>query len=274
MEVLRMLVLGATGRIGRPIVHLLLARGHRVRAGVRDPASAAAADLARLGAEVVLADFDGPETIVAAARGAGAVVATGTAHRAGPDGERRHGLALADALGEAQAGHVVYVSGAGADRPTGVPVFESKRAVEQRIAEVGLAATILAPVYLMENAFNPWNLPALASGRFPLPLPADRTLAQVAIDDVAEAAVHVVERPEEFAGRRIELASDALTGAQAAERLSRVTGRAYAFERLPLDTLAPPLRLLFEWLDSVGFDGVEASGRSFERWAAEQRWPG
>ncbi|HKE79913.1 MAG TPA: NmrA family NAD(P)-binding protein, partial [Solirubrobacteraceae bacterium] len=188
--------------------------------------------------------------------------------------ERRHGLALADALGEAQIDHLVYVSGAGADRPTGVPVFESKRAVEQRIAEVGLTATILAPVYFMENAFNPWNLTALARGGFPLPLPADRTLAQVAIDDVAEAAVSALERPGEFAGRRMELASDALTGAQAAERLSRVTGRAYAFERLSLDALAPPLRPLFEWLDEVGFDGVDVSGRSFERWAAAQRWPG
>ena len=269
-----MLVLGATGRLGRPIVHLLLARGHPVRAGVRDPASKAAADLARRGADVVLADFDAPETIVTAARGARAVVAAGTAHRAGPEGERRHGLALADALSEAQTAHFVYVSGAGADRPTGVPVFESKRAVEQRIAELGLSATILAPVYFMENAFNPWNLPALARGRFALPLAAGRTLAQVAIDDVAEAAVTALERPEAFAGRRIELASDALTGAQAAERLSRVTGRAYAFERLPLDALAPPLRLLFEWLNAVGFDGVEVSGGSFERWAAAQRWPG
>ena len=269
-----MLVFGATGRLGRPIVTLLLARDHRVRAGVRDPDSEAASDLARLGADVVVADFDVPETIVAAARGAGAVVAAGTAHRVGPDGERRHGLALADALSEARTDHLVYVSGAGADRPTGVPVFESKRAVEQRIAEVGLTATILAPVYLMENAFNPWNLPALARGRFPLPLPADRTLAQVAIDDVAEAAVRALERPEAFAGRRIELASDALTGTEAAVRLSRITGRAYAFERLPLDALAPPLRLLFEWLDTVGFDGVEVSGRSFEQWAAGQRWPG
>jgi uncharacterized protein YbjT (DUF2867 family) len=269
-----MLVLGATGRIGHPIVHLLLARGHRVRAGVRDPASEAAAELTRLGAEVVLADFDVPETVAAAARDAGAVVAAGTAHRAGPDGERRHGLALADALNQARADHLVYISGAGADRATGVPVLESKRAVEQRIAEVGLTATILAPVYFMENAFNPWNLQALARGRFALPLPADRTLAQVAIDDVAAAAVVALERPDEFAGRRTELASDALTGVQAAERLSHVTGRAYAFERLPLDALPPPLRLLFAWLDTVGFDGVEVSGGSFEQWAAAQRWPG
>ena len=116
--------------------------------------------------------------------------------------------------------------------------------------------------------------PARARARALPAAAADRTLAQVAIDDVAEAAVRALERPEAFAGRRIELASDALTGTEAAERLSRITGRAYAFERLPLDALAPPLRLLFEWLDTVGFDGVEVRGRSFEQWAAAQRWPG
>src|SRR6266536_5281659 len=144
------LVTGASGRIGRPVALRLLAGRHRVRAGVRDSSSPAAAELARLGADLVRADFDDPASLEAAARGADVVVGAGTAHRAGPDGERRHGLALAAAVARAGAA-LVYVSGAGADRPTGVAVLESKRAVEQGIAALGLAATVLAPVYFMEN---------------------------------------------------------------------------------------------------------------------------
>jgi uncharacterized protein YbjT (DUF2867 family) len=225
------------------------------------------------GAEIVRADFDDPASLEAAAGGVDAVVATGTAHRAGPDGERRHGIALAEALARAGGPPLVYVSGAGADRPSGVPVFEAKRAVEARIAELGLAAVILAPAYFMENALNPWNLEALADGRFPLALPGDRPLAQVAIDDVAAIAVLAVERFDALAGQRIELASDELTGEQAAERLSRATGRSYAFERVPAP---PPLRPLFAWLDEVGFAidlpalharYPEVAWRSFEAWA-------
>jgi uncharacterized protein YbjT (DUF2867 family) len=267
---MQVLVLGATGRIGRPTAELLLARGHRVRAGVRDPGSSAAAQL-RIA--VVRADFDDPASLEAAARGADAVVATGTAHRVGPDGERRHGIALAEAVARAGGPPLVYVSGAGADRPSNVPVFEAKRAVEARIAELRLAATILAPAYFMENALNPWNIEALAHGRFPLALPADLPLAQVAIDDVAAMAVVVVERFGELAGQRIELASDELTGAQAAATLSRVTGRRFAFERVEAP---PPLRPLFAWLETVGFaiDRAalrerypEVGWRSFAEWA-------
>jgi uncharacterized protein YbjT (DUF2867 family) len=276
------LVAGATGRIGRPVAELLLSRGHRVRGAVRDPQSAAAAELARRGAEVVVADFDDVAGLAAAARGTSAVVAAGTAHRAGPDGERRHGENLAEAVARAGAGPLVYVSGAGADRATGVPVLESKRAVERRIAQLDLPATILAPAYFMENAFNPWNLAALARGAFPLALAEDRLLQQVAVDDVVAMAALAAERTDELAGRRIEIASDELTGAEAAERLTRATGQPYVFERTPAEQLAPPLQRLFAWLDAVGFDidlralherHPEVGWRSFERWAAAQAWP-
>jgi uncharacterized protein YbjT (DUF2867 family) len=268
---MEVLVLGATGRIGRPAAELLLARHHRVRAGVRD--MAAAAPVAAAGARLVRADFDDPPSLAAAARGADVVVATGTAHRAGPDGERRHGIALAEALARVGGPPLVYVSGAGADRPSHVPIFESKRAVEQRIAALGLPAAVLAPAYFMENAFNPWNLEALARGRFALPLPGDRPLAQVAIADVAAMAALAAERIDQLTGQRIELASDELTGAQAAERLSRATDRPFTFERVEAP---PPLRPLFAWLETVGF-AIDVAGlrarypdvgwRSFSTWA-------
>jgi uncharacterized protein YbjT (DUF2867 family) len=266
-EQLTIAVAGATGRLGSPVARRLIERGHRVRALRRSEG----------GPGWVHGDFDDPASLQAAFEGVDAVFASGTAHRVGPTGEARHGYALAEAASAAGVPHLVYVSGAGAEQPTSVPVFESKRAVEQRIAELGVPATILAPVYFMENAFNPWNLPALTRRRFPLPLRGDRVLQQVAIEDIAAFAVKVLERGAQFVGRRIELASDALTGEEAAATLG------YEFEQLPLDGFPPPLRLLFEWLDEGGTSlDIEALQRghadiawhSFERWAAAQEWPG
>jgi uncharacterized protein YbjT (DUF2867 family) len=179
--------------------------------------------------------------------------------------------------------HLVYISGAGADAPSPVPVFESKRAVEEHIRDLDLPATIIAPVYLMENAFNPWNLDALRGGRFPLALPPQRSLQQVAIADVAAFAALAVGRRDELVGRRIEIASDEITGQQAATALTGATGRNFAFAEVPLHSLAPGLRALFAWLDRVGFDldlaslhgrYPEVAWRSFARWAAEQAWDG
>jgi uncharacterized protein YbjT (DUF2867 family) len=270
------LVAGGTGRIGAPVVRRLLASGHAVRALTRDPSSARV----RAGARAIRGDFDEPDSLVAAMDGVDVVIASGTAHRAGPAGEASHGRNVAEAAARAGVPHVVYISGAGADSATGVPIFEGKRAVEQRIRDVNVPATVLAPVYFMENAFNPWNVPALRRRR--LALPFARSLQQIAIEDVAAFAVLAAEQPDRFVGMRIELASDELSGAEASEQLTRATGRTYEFLEIPVEQLPPPLRPLFAWLEAVGFrvdlpvlhaEHPEVGWHSFERWAARQPWP-
>src|SRR5437899_4300113 len=123
------LVAGATGRFGG-ICGLLLERGHRVRALTRQPTSPAGQQLVERGVEVVYGDFDDADTLVSAMEGVDGAFATGTMHRAGPDGERRHGKNLAEAARASRLPHLVYVSGAGAGRQTGVPIFDVKGEVE------------------------------------------------------------------------------------------------------------------------------------------------
>jgi uncharacterized protein YbjT (DUF2867 family) len=217
-------------------------------------------------------------------RGVDAVFASGTAHRAGPQGELRHGANLVQALGAAGAPHLVYVSGAGADHDTGVPVLESKRRVEERLRAADLPHTVLAPVYLMENALNPWSLPAVHHGKLLRALPPRCRLQEVATADVVAFAVLALERGQELAGERIELAGEELTGAQAAAALSQASGREIEYERLDpseLATVSPGLVLLFDWLDRVGteadIDGLhraypEVGWQSFAQWAAARDW--
>src|SRR5215472_17286384 len=106
---LQILVVGATGRLGH-VVNELRARGHAVRATTRSPSSAAAYVLRSRSAEVVYGDLDDPASIVAAARGVDAVFAAGTLHRAGPEGDIRHGISITDAIRAARVPHFVYVS--------------------------------------------------------------------------------------------------------------------------------------------------------------------
>ena len=274
------LVAGATGRLGA-VAGVLTDRGHEVRALSRAPDAAPARALRARGIAVVHGDFDDPATIQAAARGVDAAFFAGTAHRAGPEGEARHGRKVAGALGAAGVPHVVFASGEGADRSTGLPVLESKLAVERQIAALGLPATVLAPVYFMENVFNPWNVPILARGRLPVALPPDEPLQQVAIADVVRFAVLALERPAEFIGRRVALASDELTGHEAAEALSRVLRREVPVEALDPETLSPGLRALFGWLEREGHDVdvedlraryPEVGWHRYDDWAREQDW--
>lgn len=274
----RVLVGGATGRFGG-IADLLLARGHPVRAVTRDPARPEAARLAAAGAEIVRADFEDAGSLTAAAAGMDAVFASGTAHRAGPRGEERHGRNLVDALSAAHAPHLVFVSGAGADRHTEVAVLDAKRSVERRIAELRLPATVIAPVYLMENLFNPWNLAAIASGVLPTPVPPALRLQQVATADVLALSVQAIEHPDAFTGERVEVASDAPTGEEAASVLSDLLGRGLTARQLAGPGLPPGLVALFGWLerDPSPVDIGALRGRfpaiawhSFGAWAQQQ----
>jgi uncharacterized protein YbjT (DUF2867 family) len=269
------LVTGATGRFGA-ICERLIERGHQVRAMTRTPTSPAADRLRELGVDVVPGDFDDPRGLESAMGGVDSVFATGTLHKAGIDGERRHGRNIAEAARAAGVGHLTYVSGAGAAPATGVPVFDVKAEVERRIRALGGPTTIIAPVYLMENLFNPWNMAALERGRLPSYLRADRLLQQVPVVDVIGFAVLALEQPERFTGPRVEIASDELTAREMADTISRIAGRAYVVAETSPAELGPGLSTLFEWLQRTGHDvdipelrrrHPDVGWHTFEEWA-------
>jgi len=68
----KILITGATGKVGSRFVPRMLAKGYDIRILVRDAAKAAA--LAQLGAEVVVGDLYSPDTLVPAAKGIDAVI--------------------------------------------------------------------------------------------------------------------------------------------------------------------------------------------------------
>jgi uncharacterized protein YbjT (DUF2867 family) len=275
----RVLVAGATGRLG-VLVNVLLERGHAVRAMTRDPSSAAAIRLGAAGVDVTYGDYDDPDSVAHAAAGVDAMFATGTAHRAGPDGELRHGRTIAQAASAAGVPHLIYSSGDGAAADSPLPLFRVKHQIEQHIRSLATAHTILAPVYFMENLFNPWNLRALQAGVLSSPINIDLPLQQAAIADLASIAALAIERPDEFAGRRIRIASDELTASEAADALARVTGRPFVVDRVATGELGPGLRALFAWLEQNGHD-VDIPGlhgrypqvgwHTYEKWLRTER---
>ncbi len=276
MGPLTVLVLGATGRLA-PLAPLLLNRGHRVLAATRDPAAPAARRLGERGAEIVTADFDDAVSLQTAALRADAIVAAGTAHVAGPVADVRHGRNIIDAAGAAGIRHLVYLTVAGADRPSGVPVMDSKHAVEQYLRAAGVPHTVVAPVYFMDNVWNPWNSAALAAGRLPSPVSRSRPLQQIPVADVLAFTVHVLESRSTMLGERIEIASDEISAEQAAGIVARLVGRAVEVADPP----ARPVNPLFAWLERAGarVDIIALRSRyrqipwhTFADWASTQDW--
>src|SRR5271169_4627175 len=205
---LTVVVTGSTGKQGGAVARGLLERGHKVRAVTRDPNSSQAKLLANAGATLVAASLADTAAIMKALEGATSLFAMTTPF-GGTDAETRQGIAAADAA-KAAGVHLVFTSVGSANRQTGVPHFDSKYEVEKHIAGIGVRATVLAPVFFMENLF--FGKEQLAKGVYGSSLAPTRKLAQVAVADIGAVAVRLLEDPRRFAGKRFDLASDELTG--------------------------------------------------------------
>jgi uncharacterized protein YbjT (DUF2867 family) len=247
------LVTGATGQQGGAVATALLTKGQKIRVMSRTPEKASA--LAQAGAEVVKGNLTNPSDLQAALRGVHGVFAMSTPFEAGMDQEVRQGIMMADAAKQAGIAHYVYTSVGSAYRNTGIPHFETKWKVEQHIRQIGLPATVLRPVWFMEN-FTTFSKPS-AEGILMMPMRADKKLAMVALRDIGEFGAAAFMRPNDFLGQAIDLAGDELTMPDVAAHLSKVTGRSIQFQGLPLEqaeaAMGHDLATMFRWFNEVGY---------------------
>jgi uncharacterized protein YbjT (DUF2867 family) len=283
-HMIRVLITGATGQQGGAVARALIDRGHHVRALSRDPESSKAYKLRRLGAENVKGNFNDVESLKAAADGVDAVFVMGTPFELGTEKETTQGIAAVDAFNAAGVKHIVYTSVADADRDTGIPHFDSKYRVEQHIRELGLPHTIVAPVFFFDNMYAPFMLDALKQGTLAMGLPPDRKLQSVAVENIGAFTAHVIENRDDFLGKRVNIASDELSGQEYASVLSRVSGSPISYYPVPLEQIregSEDMALMYEWFDRVGYsadiEGLRTSYPDvgwlrFEEWAQKSDW--
>jgi uncharacterized protein YbjT (DUF2867 family) len=278
-------VTGATGAQGGATARALLAAGRPVRALTRDPLSPAAVELRDLGADLVRADFDDRDSLLAALDGAGALFAMSTPFGTDLDTEVRQGVALLDAAKAAgSVRHIVFTSAMNADRGTGIPHFDSKWRIEQHLATLGVPWTVLGPGAFMENYANGWTLESLRQGGFAIPMPLDSPLPVIAAADIGAFAAVALGDPARYAGRRIELASQWATPTRIAAAISAASGREIRAREVPLEvveTHSADLAAMFRYFQQVGLEvdvpGLRArhpqiAWHTIETWAAARTW--
>jgi uncharacterized protein YbjT (DUF2867 family) len=212
------LVIGATGKTGRPVVDALAARGAKVAAASRNPEgrSGGAAD----GVLPVRFDWADRATWAPALQGAEALYIVGPyAH---PPGE----TLVADLLAEAtDTARVVLLSVIGADR---LPEQAMMAHWERAVRASGKDWTILHPNWFFQN-FGTGFLPALRD-RGVLELPAaDAAVSFVDTRDIGEVAAAALTE-DGHAGRILTITGpEILTPAQAVAILGEAAGRTLAY---------------------------------------------
>ncbi len=252
------LVLGATGQQGGAVASHLLQDGWKVHALVRNPNSDQAQTLRQQGIELVQGDLNQPSSLLEAMKGVYGVFSMQTIGEGGTAAETRQGKAVADAAREAGVHHLVYSSVGGAERQTGIAHFESKWQVEEYIRALGLPATILRPVFFMSNLFQYYAVKEEADGTLTLiqALHPQTRLQMIAVEDIGTFAALAFAHPETFLGKAIEIAGDALTPSEIAERIERATGKPTRFVELPLEQLRSmdtETANMYTWFNQSGY---------------------
>jgi uncharacterized protein YbjT (DUF2867 family) len=269
------LVTGATGQQGGSLARLLLQKKHKVHALTRNTQSTAAQDLRNRGAKILKGDLDDSDSLKRAVKDVQSIFLMGTPFEDGTEGEIRRGKLMADIAKENNIDHIVYSSVANADKNTGIPHFESKYKVEQHINNLGIPHTIIGPTFFMENLLGT----GLEQGQIALPLSLSTILQQSALENIAEFTALVLERRKPFLGKRIDIASDEVTGEQAAKILSNELGQRIRYVPVPLEQVYQAnqdMARMYDWYENRGTDidistlhqeYPEVNWLSFKDWA-------
>jgi uncharacterized protein YbjT (DUF2867 family) len=248
----RILVTGATGGVGTPLVGELLEQGFPVRAIVRTRDDRSA-QLEKRGAEVVVADLYDADQLTVAARG------TQRAFYLPPF--RPHMLqsavAFAVAAREAKLEHIVQLSQWTSHRSHKAHMTRQTWLVDQLFGMIpGVAHTVFNPGMFAHNFLRVIDFAALL-GIYPVLAPKGKA-APISNEDMARvAAVLLTQGPDRHAGKRYRPTGPALL---AGREMASIVAKAVGHGVLPINM---PIWMLGKVARQQGVDPFEISSIRF-----------
>lgn len=274
------LVTGATGRVGRMVIDLLIDAGVPVRALTHSPESAATMPA---NAEVVTGDLTVPDSLDAGLRGVGTVFLVWTAPPATVP-------AVVGRLAS-HARRVVFLS---SPHQTPHPFFQQPNPmavlhadIERLIKSSGLESTIIRPGMLASNSLFWWADAIRADGVVRWPYGAAET-APVDDRDVAAVTARTLYQDGHAGGDYVLTGPESLSQAEQVRIIGDVAGRRIEFVELSPDEFRsetagswprPVVDMLLDaWGATIGrpafvtstvSDILGSAPRSFRQWAAD-----
>lgn len=218
----KILVIGATGNVGRRLVQILTGQGIAVKAASRQAAGYAGPQ----GAEAVDFDLDRPESYGPALAGVSRVFVIARSGDAQPQAVLNR---FFDQAREQGVGHVVFLTAAGVEMNEEVGL----RKAERHLMATGLDYTILRPTWFMQNFSTGFIQPMIAHmGAIYLPA-GDGKTSFIDAGDIAAVAAMALTQPG-HAGQAYTLTGgEALSYDEAAAIIAEVAGRPVGYVAIP-----------------------------------------
>lgn len=227
----RVLVIGGTGKIGRPLTVMLRARGAEAVVLARNP-----------GANGLAVDTADAAALEAAARGFDAALLTTPL---GPD-ETEIGVAAVAALRRAGVGRIVYIAIHNLEAMQAIPHFATKIPIKAAVLEHD-GSTVLQPNFFFQNDLL--ALPAIQyGGIYPMPI-GHAGIWSIDTTDIAEAAANAL-LDDAAIGQAVNLCGpDELTGTIYAAHWAAALGRPVMYGG---DDIAPFLGAMQQAIPGLG----------------------
>ncbi|MGB5972973.1 MAG: SDR family oxidoreductase, partial [Nodosilinea sp.] len=236
ISLMKVLVVGATGTLGRQIARRALDEGHEVRCLVRS--AQRAAFLREWGVELVRGNLSRPETLPPALEGIDAVIDASTARPSESviEVDWRGKVNLIKAARDADIQRFIFVSILNSEKFPHVPLMNVKRCSEKFLAESGLNYTILQPCGFLQGLIGQYAIPILE--KQPIWVMGEAApIAYMDTQDVARFAVKALSVPE-TENRSFPLAGTRAWGAYEIMRLcERKCGQEGRVSRISLELL-------------------------------------
>ena len=263
-----LLVVGATGTLGRQVVRRALDEGYQVRCLVRSMKKASF--LKEWGAELVRGNLCRPATLPPALAGVTAVIDAATARATDSlsvkqvDWEGK--VALIQAAKAAGIERYIFFSILDAEKYPRVPLMEIKRCTEAFLAESGLNYTILRLAGFLQGSIGQYAIPILENETVWV-AGENAAIAYANTQDIAKFAVRAISVPETENKAFPVVGPRAVTADEIIAVCERLSGKKAKVNRTPLSLLRAvrQIALFFQWTwnvaDRLAFAEVVAGGK-------------
>ncbi len=216
----KILVIGATGRVGSELVKLLTQNGKDVRTATRNPLTASSKFPNMV--EVIEFDYEKPQTFATALAGVEKIFLT---VHPGDNHSDKAAMPLIDAAKKADVQHIVDLTAMGVEQDDTFML----RILEKYIEKSGISYTHLRPNWFMQNLnFGPMFADIKTTGALHLPA-ADAKISFIDVRDIAAVGFTVLTKPH-HEGRAYTLTGkESLNYFQVLEKISRVVGKEISY---------------------------------------------
>ncbi|MEA5567544.1 MULTISPECIES: SDR family oxidoreductase [unclassified Anabaena] len=264
-----LLIVGATGTLGRQVARRAIDEGYKVRCLVRS--AKRAAFLKEWGAELVKGDLCRPETLTGALEGVTAVIDAATSRATDSltikQVDWQGQVALIQAAKAAGVERFIFFSILDADQYPEVPLMEIKRCTELFLAESGINYTILRLAGFMQGLISQYGIPIL-EGQPVWVTGNSSPVAYMDTQDIAKFAVRALSVAETEKQTFPVVGTRAWSAEEIINLCERLSGKEAKVRRMPINLLRTVRRIarFFQWglnvADRLAFTEVLASGKA------------